>query len=84
MPVARAEKDLGKRQALTSRAQACPAQSGRNCFGVHHPSFKYGPRKYSEFRPAPAMVSKIGILVAKPFIFQAGDRYVRKLFAVLE
>jgi len=30
------------------------------------------------------MVPKIGILVAEPFIFQAADRYVRKLFAELE
>jgi hypothetical protein len=30
------------------------------------------------------MVPKIGILVAKPFVFHAGDRCVRKLFAVLE
>jgi hypothetical protein len=30
------------------------------------------------------MVPKTGILVAKPFVFKAGDRYVRKLFAVLE
>jgi hypothetical protein len=28
------------------------------------------------------MVPKMGILVAKAFVFQAGDRYVRKLFAV--
>jgi hypothetical protein len=30
------------------------------------------------------MVPKIGILVAEPFVFQARDRYVRKLFAMLE
>src|SRR4029079_10079173 len=40
--------------------------------------------EYSEFRPRPAMVPKIGILVAKPFVFHAGDRCVRKLFALLE
>lgn len=30
------------------------------------------------------MVPKIGILVTEPFVFHAGDRYVRKLVAVLD
>jgi hypothetical protein len=41
-------------------------------------------REYSEFRAGPAMVPKMGILVAEAFVFHARDRCVRKLFAVLE
>jgi hypothetical protein len=83
MAVAGAEQNFGKRKTLPRRAQTGPTQSARNSLQVHRNSFDLS-LQYSESRKHPAMAAKTGILVAAAFVFQAGDRYVRKLFAVLE